>query len=197
MSERSTSERPRPDRSPSVAAPHPPTVDTPSAASEVVETAHEVDDLPPTSTGLPVLQSRFNHLLRELGKFGTVGGVAFAADLAIFNALLAGPQMEKLLASTISMTIAASIAFVGNRFWTWRDRERSGLRREYALYFIFNLIGLLITLACLGFSTYVLGSIWPLFEGTLAANVAKVIGTGLATIFRFWSYRNIVFRASS
>jgi putative flippase GtrA len=96
------------------------------------------------------------------------------------------------------MAVAATAAFIGNRFWTWRDRERSGLRREYTLYFIFNAIGLLIALACLAISTYGLGAIWPVFTEPLAENVSKqIVGGALGTVFRFWSYRNIVFRTAS
>ena len=93
--------------------------------------------------------------------------------------------------------IAATIAFIGNRFWTWRHRERSGLRREYLLYFFFNAVGLGIGLACLGISHYGLGSIWPdVFQTQLADNIAaQIVGTAFGTLFRFWSYRRFVFIA--
>jgi putative flippase GtrA len=140
------------------------------------------------------LFARFEHLAHELGKFGMVGITAFAVDLTVFNVLLfAGVQ--KLLAATISMVIAATVAFIGNRFWTWRDRERTNLRREYSLYFLFNLVGLVIGLSCLAFSSYVLGAVWPFFQTKLADNLAKnIVGMALGTAFRFWSYRQIVFR---
>jgi putative flippase GtrA len=157
-------------------------------------------DAEPTADGprgLRGLYLRFQHLIHELGKFGTVGLVAFAVDTVIFNVLrIRG--VESLTSAVISMVIAATVAFVGNRFWTWRDRERSGLHREYSLYFVFNAIGLLITLACLAISTYGLGSIWPVFTTPLAENISKqLIGTALGTTFRFWAYRNIVFRTAS
>lgn len=147
--------------------------------------------------GVRGLYDRFRHLIHELGKFGTVGMVAFTIDTVIFNSLRAA-HVESLTSATISMAIAATVAFVGNRFWTWRDRARSGLRREYSLYFLFNAIGLLVALGCLAISTYGLGSIWPVFTTPLAENVSKqLVGTALGTTFRFWSYRNIVFRTSS
>ena len=144
--------------------------------------------------GLRGLVARFEHLIRELGKFGIVGATAFAVDTLIFNVLLV-VHVTSLLAATISMCIAASVAFVGNRFWTWRDRSRTSLRREYLLYFLFNLVGLGIALGCLAISIYALGEMWPTFKGTIAQNVAKnVVGMAMGTAFRFWAYRQIVFR---
>jgi putative flippase GtrA len=158
----------------------------------VSEVQTDISDVSPT--GLRGLVARFEHLFRELGKFGVVGGVAFVIDTLIFNVLLFA-HVTSLLAATISMCLAATVAFVGNRFWTWRDRSRTKLHREYVLYFLFNLVGLGIALGCLAISIYALGDIWPVFKGTLAQNVAKnVVGMALGTTFRFWAYRQIVFR---
>nr|WP_245712812.1 GtrA family protein [Micromonospora nigra] len=140
------------------------------------------------------LIDRFGHLVREMSKFATVGGFAFLVDFAIFN-VLTTQGVERITAKTISTVIAATFAFLGNRFWTWRHRQRSHPAREYALFFFFNAVGLGITVACLGISYYGLGSIWPaVFQTRLADNIASyVVGTGFATLFRFWSYRRFVF----
>lgn len=149
---------------------------------------------PETSAALPLrLVERFRHLLTELSKFGVVGGAAYVVDLVVFNLLLS--PVGTLPASAISTVLAATGAFVGNRYWTWRDRERSSLTREYSLYFFFNLVGLGITLAVVFLSHDVLGSVWPeVFHTRLADNVAKMlVGTGIASVFRFWAYRRFVF----
>jgi putative flippase GtrA len=133
------------------------------------------------------LYARFEGIVRELGKFGTIGAITFVVDTAVFN-LLYG-VMPPLAAGTVSMAVAATLAFIGNRFWTWRDRARTDLRREYALYFLFNLVGLGIALGCLWVSHYALG-----FTSQLSDNIAKNgIGLVLGTTFRFLSYRYIVF----
>ncbi|HEX6969908.1 MAG TPA: GtrA family protein [Micromonosporaceae bacterium] len=141
------------------------------------------------------LLDRFGHLMHEMGKFGAVGGVAFVVDLALFNIAAHSLRMESLAAKTLSTVAAATVAFIGNRFWTWRHRPRSSLGREYVLYFFFNAVGLGIGLACLAISHYGLGSIWPrVFRTLLADNIAaNIVGTALGTLFRFWSYRRFVF----
>jgi putative flippase GtrA len=149
---------------------------------------------PPQRTGL---RARLGDLVRELSKFGTVGGIAFAVDLLIFNVLL---QMgsETLLAKTISTVIATTLAFLGNRFWTWRHREHHHMGRQYTMFFLLNAVGLGIGLACLAISHYGLGQIWPALQSPLADNISGLlIGTALGTLFRFWSYRRFVFPEAS
>jgi putative flippase GtrA len=132
---------------------------------------------------------------REVGKFGLVGGFAFLVDLAIFNVLLQG-GLETLLAKTVSTVIATTIAFAGNRFWTWRDRAHDHMARQYTTFFVLNAIGLGIGLACLAISHYGLGQIWPSLQSHHADNISgQLIGTAVGTLFRFWSYRRFVFRA--
>jgi putative flippase GtrA len=85
--------------------------------------------------------------------------------------------------------VATTVAYVGNRQWTFRHRERQGMRKEYLLFFGFNAVGLAIALGCLGTSHYLLDLTSP-----LADNVsANVIGMALGTVFRFWAYRRFVF----
>jgi putative flippase GtrA len=143
--------------------------------------------------GLRGLLARFQGVVHELGKFGVVGGATYVLDTVILNVALSA-AMNPLLAKTLSTTVAATVAFVGNRHWTWRDRPRSGLHREYALYFLFNVVGLGIGLACLGISHYLLGRMWPAFTTQLADVIsANVVGMVFGTLFRFWAYRKFVF----
>ncbi len=139
------------------------------------------------------LRIRLRGLVRELGKFGTVGSTAFAVDLVIFNVLLQAGS-ETLLAKTISTVIATTLAFLGNRFWTWRHREHRHMARQYTTFFLLNAVGLGIGLACLAISHYGLGQIWPALRTPLADNISgQLVGTALGALFRFWSYRRFVF----
>ncbi|GAA1588259.1 putative flippase GtrA [Actinoplanes couchii] len=134
----------------------------------------------------------------ELFRFGAVGGTAFLVDLALYNLLL-GQDLETLSAKAVSTTIATTIAFLGNRFWTWRDAgDHAGMARQYTTFFVLNLIGLGISLACLAISHYGLGSVWAPAQSRLADNIAGLgVGTALGTLFRFWSYRRYVFRVDA
>lgn len=141
-------------------------------------------------------QASVNVLYREIAKFGAVGAVSFVVDTGVFNLMRTGiiggdhGLAEKpLTAKTISVLLATIVAWLGNRYWTFRHRRRASARREFILFGVMNVGGLAISLACLAFSHYVLG-----LTSTLADNVAgNVVGLGLGTLFRFWAYRQLVF----
>jgi putative flippase GtrA len=130
----------------------------------------------------------------ELSRFGVVGIVAYIVDVGLFNLLvhLGDPGVladKPLTAKTISTVAATVVAYQANREWTWKDRSRRGFWREYSLYFVLNAVGLVITLVPLAVSRYLLG-----LDSALADNIsANIIGVGLGTLFRFWSYRRWVF----
>jgi len=147
-------------------------------------------------SAVTLLAARFRQILHELMKYGVVGSVAFVVDVVTFNALqYAGGQGplhgQPLLAKAASVVAATTVAYIGNRYWTFRHRGRTRVSREYSLFFVLNAIGLAIALSCLAFSHYVLG-----LQSALADNIAaNVVGLALATTFRFWSYRRFVFPA--
>lgn len=128
-------------------------------------------------------------LAGEVSKFGAVGAVAYVVDVGLFNIVRFGLGQGPLTSKTIATATAITVAYYGNRHWTWRSRPRQGFRREYTLFAAVNGAGLAIQLACLGISFYVLE-----LQGQLAENIAgNVVGVGLGTLFRFWAYRTWVF----
>ncbi len=137
---------------------------------------------------------RAEDLVSQVMKLGVVGLVALVVDVGLFNLLRfaggEGPLYDKpLTAKVVSVIVATTVAYIGNRIWTFSDRGRTSYLREYFLFFVLNGAALLITLGCLWFSHYALG-----LTGPLADNIsANVIGLGLGTLFRFWSYRKWVF----
>lgn len=140
------------------------------------------------------LINQVDRLWHEVAKFGIVGLGAFVIDVGLFNLLRfaggQGPMYDKVLtAKVVSVAVATTFAYFGNRYWTFRHRGRTSFGREYLLFFVLNGVGMLIAVACLWLSHYVLG-----FRTPLADNIsANVIGLALGTIFRFWSYRRWVF----
>lgn len=138
---------------------------------------------------------RWPALATQLARFGAVGAVGFLVDIGVFNLLRAtvlsptevhtGP----LIAKVISTVLAIMVNWMGNRYWTFGDRRSSSTAREGVEFFVASLIGMVIGLACLWFTHYVLG-----YTSVLADNISSnVIGLALGTAFRFGAYKLWVF----
>lgn len=135
------------------------------------------------------LPDRWRKFVHEALKFGLVGGINTVINYAVFNALaLTVFRDGQLKATVVATVVAAFTSYLMNRHWTYRDRPKSAMRREYLLFFVFNGIGLAIELGMLAMVKYGFG-----INSLLAINVGKTFGLVLGTVFRFWAYRTFVF----
>ena len=153
-------------------------------------------------SGIPAVVTRVRGTLdvvyREMLKFGTVGAVAFVVDVGLFNLLTTtlwpgdggGPlDGHEKIAKIVSASIATVVAWLGNRYWSFRHRRRTSRSREFTAFALMNVVAMGIAVLCLTVSHDVLG-----FTSHLADNISgNVVGIGLGTLFRFWAYRTFVF----
>ncbi|SMQ16770.1 Putative flippase GtrA (transmembrane translocase of bactoprenol-linked glucose) [Streptomyces sp. Ag82_O1-12] len=134
--------------------------------------------------------SRLRRIVREVAKFGAVGGAGVLVNLAVFNLVRHTTDLQVVRASVIATVVAIVFNYVGFRYFTYRDRDKSRRTREMTLFLLFSAIGLVIENGVLYAATYGFGWNTPLQN-----NVFKFLGIGIATLFRFWSYRSWVFQA--
>jgi putative flippase GtrA len=135
-----------------------------------------------------LLYRRYQQLSHEAARFVTVGAVSLGLTIGGTNGLHSGIGLGPLLSNAIANVVATCVSFAGNRQWTFRHSTNKAQGREFFLFFVLNGVGLALQLVCIWFSRYVL-----IFRGALALNVALLIGIGLGSVFRFWSYRKWVF----
>ncbi|WP_030194025.1 GtrA family protein [Streptomyces sp. NRRL S-87] len=136
------------------------------------------------------LYGRARGLARELAKFGAVGGLGLLVNLGVFNLLRHTTDLQVVRTSVIATVVAIAFNYVGFRYFTYRDRDKSGRTRELTLFLLFSVVGLVIENGLLYAATYGMG-----WDSPLQSNVFKFLGIAVATAFRFWSYRTWVFRA--
>ncbi|WP_425956279.1 GtrA family protein [Xylanimonas sp. McL0601] len=144
-----------------------------------------------TAAVTPSLRTRMWARLLELVRFGSVGALAYVVDLGIFNLIRGSEQLghKPITAKVISVAVATLVAWIGNRYWTFSDRRTDTRGRELLGFVVVNVGGMLVAVACLAVSHYVLG-----FRSQLADNVsANGIGLVLGTAFRYVAYRRWVF----
>ena len=125
-------------------------------------------------------------LVKEIGAFGLIGLIGVVIDLSIFAWL--SPH-GALKAKCISTVVATAFSYVGNRYFSFSHRARSGIARETSFFFAINVIVLIVSELIIALFVY------PLHYGhgsrmVFAVNVATI---GMGTVFRFWSYKRFVF----
>ena len=133
----------------------------------------------------------WHSLTSQFLKFGLVGGLGIVVDLGVFNALrltVLAPEVVSwgpMAANIIGTLVAILFNWVGNRLWTFRhDRHHNSTWQEAVEFLLVSLAGLVISLIPLWITHY-------LFDWTspLSDNIAKLVGIGVGSIFRFALYR--------
>lgn len=146
------------------------------------------------------LPARLRSLAAEVFRFLTVGGLGYIVDVGLSNLLVYGfgpvgiPALmadSPLKAKIISTVASVIVAWLGNRLWTYSDRQVGSNLRGITLFFVVNAIGMVIAVLPLGFTWYILG-----LRDPISYNIStNIIGIGLAMVFRFYAYRTWVFKA--
>jgi putative flippase GtrA len=134
------------------------------------------------------LAERLRHLAPEALAFGSIGAVNTLLYMAITWALL---PIGAVKASVIATVVTTTLAYLANRYWTYRKHTRSALRREYTLFFGFNLVGMVIQSGAVTIGKYGFG-LTEEHDEILFMGVT-LLGIAIATVFRFWAYRTFVF----
>lgn len=137
-----------------------------------------------------LLIERLRPLGPELGKFLVVGGICFVLDTVLAYLFRFHVGLGPTTSKTLSTIIATGLSYVGNRLWSFSHRvdADSGHGKDVSTYALINLVGLVITLVPVDIAHYVLSLTSP-----LAFTLSGILGTGIATVFRFWAYRRYVF----
>ncbi len=123
----------------------------------------------------------------ELAKFSVVGVFALVCGNGGAFLLHTQPGATPLASGAAGIVVATAISYAGNRYWTFRHRQRTSFRRESVRYAILYSTGLLIQLLCVVLTAGVLGR-----HGMLSGEAELFIGIGLAVAFRFWCCREWV-----
>ncbi|MGC9668056.1 GtrA family protein [Planosporangium sp. 12N6] len=135
------------------------------------------------------LPLRLRQMAPEAVAFAAIGVGNLVLYFLIFNALII---IGAVKATVIATLVTTYLAYLANRHWTYKDRPRGAVRREYTLFFAVNLVGLFIQSAGTGMLKYGFGMSER--QDRLAFNITTTVCICAATLFRFWTYRTFVFK---
>ncbi|WP_036318784.1 GtrA family protein [Microbacterium indicum] len=133
--------------------------------------------------------------VRQAGAFLAIGGIAFVIDFLTYNGLVFwvtghGPMFEHpIWAKIIAIVVATLFTYVGNRYWTFNDRHLPHKLSRYVIFVVVNGFAVLLQLAPLWVSRYVLGLHDPISDNISGTFIGQI----LATAFRYVAYDRWVF----
>ncbi len=127
-------------------------------------------------------------LLKELSAFGVVGAVNFALDITIFQLMYTVVGTDALVSKLVSTSITTTTAYFMHRHWSFSHRARTGVRREYPIFFLVNALTLALSLAMIGVVRYPLGQ-----TDALILQLTNIASIAIGTVIRFSAYKRWVF----
>lgn len=134
--------------------------------------------------------------IRRWASFLLVGVGGAVVDLGLFNLLVyggpgGGPMYDHPIEAKIIATLAATgLTYLGNAWFTYRDRNTKLSAKQLLAYLVLNGLAIALQAACLAVSRFVLG-----LDGPVADNIAVALGQVVSTIFRYATYSRWVYRA--
>ncbi len=117
-------------------------------------------------------------LLGQIAGFGIVGIIATVIDFGIMNLLHYGCNVNILASNTAGFVVSVIFNYVASMKYVFSHRDGMSKRREFAIFVILSVIGLLLND----------GIVLALNRGlALEANIAKICATALVMVYNFIS----------
>ena len=135
-------------------------------------------------------------------KFGTVGIIGSVVDFGVFNLLTIVFNVNSIVSSIISFSLAVINNFVLNRIWTYPETRKSSVYKQLIQFAIVSCLGLAIRVPLFAWLEKVL---IPLAEKLVpnlltptivGHNVALALVIGVVMLWnyfvnRFWTFRSV------
>ncbi len=120
-------------------------------------------------------------LVGQFLKFGVVGVLAFVIDYGVLMLLSQVVGWDPVISSVFSFVISLVFNYVASMRFVFERREDLSRRREFTIFVVLSVIGLLINSACMWAGTAAFG------DGALSVTVTKVAATAVVAIWNFVS----------
>jgi putative flippase GtrA len=128
-------------------------------------------------------RDRLRVFLRPL-RFGLVGILNTAIDIAVFTLLLATTTLSPVAANTISYCVGILNSFVCNKYWTFGDIQgQRPARVQLPIFIATNLVGLAVANLALVAASHAM----PIAP-------AKLVSVLSGMAWNYWASRTFVYR---
>lgn len=115
-------------------------------------------------------------LLEQMAKFSVVGIVAFLIDYGLMILLTEAFSIDYLVSATVSFAVSVVFNYVASMRYVFRRKKDANRAREFALFVVLSVIGLLINDACLWAGTELVG---------VDYRITKIAATMVVAVWNF------------
>ncbi len=120
-------------------------------------------------------------LIKQMGKFGVVGVIAFLVDYLLMIALKELAGMDAVVAAGISFVVSLVVNYLLSMSFVFERRDDLSRRREFVLFVALSCVGLAINEACMWLGTELVGVDYRL---------VKIAATAVVMVWNFWSRKH-------
>jgi putative flippase GtrA len=120
-------------------------------------------------------------LIKQFMKFGVVGTIAFLIDYGVLMLLNQGFGMDATIAAFISYIISVIFNYVASMRYVFTRRDDISRRREFTIFVVLSLIGLVINEIIMYFGVMALGN------SALMVTAVKLLATVIVMVWNFFS----------
>ena len=117
-----------------------------------------------------------NKLVKQIVKFGLVGGLAFIIDYAVLIICKELLSLPILLATAIGFIVSVIFNYIASIKWVFDVNKERSSTKQFILFIVFSVIGLLITELIMWVGTDIFDIIY-LF--------VKIVATAIVMVFNF------------
>ncbi len=120
-------------------------------------------------------------LIQQFMKFGVVGTIAFLIDYGVLMLLNQGLGMDATVAAFISYVVSVIFNYVASMRYVFTRRDDLSRRREFTIFVVLSLIGLVINEIIMYFGVLALGN------SALMVTFVKLVATAIVMVWNFFS----------
>ncbi len=117
-----------------------------------------------------------NKLFQQIMKFGLVGGIAFLIDYGVMIIAKEILGLNVLLAAALGFIISVIFNYIASVKWVFDVNKEKDEKKNFILFIIFSIIGLILTEIIMWFGTDIL---------KISYLIVKIGATAIVMVFNF------------
>jgi len=140
------------------------------------------------------IHPRLRRLVSVGSRFLIVGPVSTLIGIGVFNLLVYAMGVDVVWAKIIASLVALVNAYIGNREWTFKHRDRRGRVNELVLFVLVNAACTGLGALLLWLGVQMVSTVLDRPAGPIAVNVVNLTSIVIVVLVRFALYHGVVFR---